>query len=462
MNNVLLSPEQLSQFEQQYGMYGRGIVKDSAEIDGHPGCKYAIVEEGEKLSITPSVSGTPALIEFIPRFLEWGDADSFLDMINALDYQVCQLRLRRALNEIEKLNSAIGATMRAALEDLPGWAVVRFAIAPSTRRRLARWHQDPAKHVASLCHTLKAEQRLSGKAVSGEGCWTALGDFFVTGKAGGFVDPRVGNWNTDVNLRAPRLVQLIPVDALSPNLRDISCPFSFEPYKAEEFAAMATKLEAVMEFAESVFRASAQAIRRCAKVVVAVKAITEGVGSSSHYTLPGQIFLRTSGVSTEAQIANALVHETIHQVLYVLESGRRFAEDNVLPIRPKVVSPWTGRQLSLDSYFHACFVWYGLATFWRRALRSTLLPSDSMEAQLNAALCGFRSGNPADTLLPYREAICPEAVDAVASLWEELHKSEGLNARSTVVRDSLRAGTTSVATATVVHETPSKSVPMAS
>jgi len=448
---ILLHPDEVTRFEQQYALYTRGRTKNSAENECHPLCEYGIVEQGKKLSIAPLVSGVPALIELMLQFLAWGEADSFLDMINALDYQVCQLRLHRALNEIEKTNSAVGAAMHTALEELPSWAAVRFAIAPATRRRLALWHKDPGMHLALLCRALKAEQRLTGKAVSGEGCWTALGDFFIANKVRGFIDPRISHWSPDVNLRAPRLNDLVPVDAVSPNVHHISSPnIACELHTPEELAAAVKKLVAVMEFVGSAVPASGQMITRCVKVVAAVRTTEDGVGSSSQHSVPGQILLRSSATSTYPQIASALVHEGIHQVLYVLESGERFVDDKALPIQMTAGSPWTGRRLKLHSYFHACFVWYGLATFWRRALRSQLLAPSTMdlqlmEAQLNEALSGFRQGNPADRLLPYREVICPEAIEAVASLRDQLRKSGELDVESTVLRRSLRDGATVLA-----------------
>lgn len=450
MKVIFLSPDEVRGFEQQYGQYGRRIhaaeeADRAAGSAAHAAPGYGLAEEGNKLSIRPLISGAPALIELIPQFLTWNDAEAFLDMITALDYEASQLRLRQALNEIEKMDSGIAVGMRDALEKLPPWAAVRFTIAPATRQRLALLRKAPATHVASLCRTLKAELRLSGEEVSGEGCWTALGDFFLTGEAGDFVDPRVSGWSPDANLRAPRLMQIIPVDAASPNLHDISSPTSsFELHTPEEFAATARKLRAVMEFAGSVPGSAGRVIQRCVKVIVAGK--TNGViGSSSHYTFPGQVLLRTSSRSTEAMIASALVHETIHQVLYVLESGERFVDERALGGGVMVASPWTERQLAVHSYIHACFVWYGLATFWRRVLASRSLQAEAMEAQFNEALRGFRGGNPVDRLLPYRDAICPEAMQAVACLRDELMRAGGLEGQPAVVRGVQPTGTVGLA-----------------
>jgi HEXXH motif-containing protein len=244
---------------------------------------------------------------------------------------------------------------------------------------------------------------------------------------------------------------------LSPNLHETgSLKGTFEPYTPEELAAVTKKLEAVMDFAGSMVRAAGQAISRCVKAVVAMRTNT-GIGSSSHYSLPGKVFLRSSATSTEAEIASVLVHETIHQVLYVLESGQRFVDDKALSRQMMAISPWTGRRLELHSYFHACFVWYGLATFWRRALRLSSLAAasmeaQSMEAQLNEALRGFRLGNPADQLLPYREAICPEAMESVASLRDELHRSGELDDQPAVLQGSLQGDATVATGVGVGHE----------
>ncbi len=90
-------------------------------------------------------------------------------------------------------------------------------------------------------------------------------------------------------------------------------------------------------------------------------------------------------------IANALLHESIHGVVYGLEQ--------IAPLLPTtdphnsddllVVSPWTGSRLHLHTYVHACFVWFGLASFWR-ALDRRLEPREARH--LRRALSGFLDG----------------------------------------------------------------------
>lgn len=66
------------------------------------------------------------------------------------------------------------------------------------------------------------------------------------------------------------------------------------------------------------------------------------------------------------KICDALVHEAIHAYIYMFEvvshpicmrapNGRLFK------------SPWTGNDLRIEQYVQACFVWWGLFNFWRRA-----------------------------------------------------------------------------------------------
>jgi HEXXH motif-containing protein len=431
MKLEFLNSDELAQFEYQYGRNGLDALKRPAVIDGQPVCDYAVIEEGRKLSIHPSLPGAPDLITVVPRLLAWGDADSFLDLVQCLDYQVAGILLHQALDDIEEADPKVSRVMRDLLEKLPAWAAVRFTVAPATRRRVALLREDPAAHAAFLYRSLKAELRLSGEAVSGEGCWTALGDFYVTEKDEGFVDPLIDGWVPDKNLRAPRLHGVVPVDALSPNVRDINAPpLPYLLHNAEELAGLGRTLENVMTIAESAARTAGQIIKRFVKVIVALKTATGGPGSSSHYSVEGQIVLRNSHKLPEGRIVTALVHEAIHQVIYVLESGKRFVDDRASSGRATVASAWTDRQLAIHSYLHACFVWYGLATFWRRALHSALLPADVMQAELDEALRGFRSGNPADRLLPYRDMICPEALQSVASLRDELGRAGELEGQS--------------------------------
>jgi HEXXH motif-containing protein len=89
------------------------------------------------------------------------------------------------------------------------------------------------------------------------------------------------------------------------------------------------------------------------------------------------------------KLADALVHEAIHGALYLFETTKHPLLTCQPPAHLRLQSPWTGRQLSLDAYVQACFVWFGLAHLWKQMMSGT----DELEEAatfLRKALNGFR------------------------------------------------------------------------
>jgi hypothetical protein len=91
--------------------------------------------------------------------------------------------------------------------------------------------------------------------------------------------------------------------------------------------------------------------------------------SGSFQSLPGFSLICNCHLPTvsEAELADAIIHEAIHSIIYQFES---FGE----PLRREgkrtdfqVVSPWTGATLGVESFAQACLVWFGLLHFWKSA-----------------------------------------------------------------------------------------------
>jgi HEXXH motif-containing protein len=89
------------------------------------------------------------------------------------------------------------------------------------------------------------------------------------------------------------------------------------------------------------------------------------------------------------RLVDALVHESIHSLLYLVEAREPFYLSSVARRAYTARSPWTGRDLSLHSYVHACFVWFGLWNFWRQASRDAEAAIIQNELA-NRARGGFR------------------------------------------------------------------------
>jgi hypothetical protein len=100
-------------------------------------------------------------------------------------------------------------------------------------------------------------------------------------------------------------------------------------------------------------------------------------------------------------IAGGLVHEATHQVLYVLEWAGPFIVEDPDMRAVAVKSGWTGRDLALHSFIHACFVWYSLSNFWGLARSHEAFDAADVKGQLARSLIGFRDENPVARLAPY-------------------------------------------------------------
>lgn len=92
-----------------------------------------------------------------------------------------------------------------------------------------------------------------------------------------------------------------------------------------------------------------------------------GFASCSFRELPGLSLLCNAHLPkvTIGKISNAIVHESIHSVIYMFESCGSLLVTNKPAPSYRVKSLWTGRTLTLDSFIQACFVWFGLFHFWR-------------------------------------------------------------------------------------------------
>lgn len=73
---------------------------------------------------------------------------------------------------------------------------------------------------------------------------------------------------------------------------------------------------------------------------------------------------------TNAILADALVHESVHGMIDVLEICAPVLQAPGARTQRVVASPWTGRRLDVDTFLQACCVWYALASLWCRAIHS--------------------------------------------------------------------------------------------
>ena len=94
---------------------------------------------------------------------------------------------------------------------------------------------------------------------------------------------------------------------------------------------------------------------------------------------------------TSAAIASALIHESIHDFLYLLEirepliCTKRLLHSN----RRMLISTWSNTKLRPRAFIHAIFVWYGLLNFWTLPSVKNYFPINEVNYQIEKSLKGF-------------------------------------------------------------------------
>lgn len=285
------------------------------------------------------------------------------------------------LRRIEQLLSTV-APLCAVWSEMPTAAAHRIGGAPATYYVLNR--AGPDLTLGFLHRSMAAElARLSGGRAFPR-VWTALGDY---------------GWDdTGEPVRAPTLHgTTIPIDFSSPFL-SINSYFSdggfieaTPPSRADsarvvqKLNSAAALLEQVSPLASNFFLAATMSI------TVYIRPIS-AFSSGSSPDLPGRVDLVNPAheLVDTCHLADSLLHEALHGTMYDLESidGAFVANYE----HKLLTSPWTGRELDLHTFIHACFVWYGLFNFWKL---SSCRSSTASSLRLRTAASGYAHADPA-------------------------------------------------------------------
>jgi len=134
-------------------------------------------------------------------------------------------------------------------------------------------------------------------------------------------------------------------------------------------------------------------------------------------------------------IVTSLVHEAIHDSLFVLERSHPLIVEDPPVVRPHpasllqvahgatargqdetpmVRSPWTGRALPLGTYVHAVFVWFGLLNLLELDDRGHL-PETEKAGQVDRIITGFHAGAASGV-----DKLTPDAATAVHQIFDDV------------------------------------------
>lgn len=365
--------------------------------------------------------------DVLPSLLSWKDAGCLLEDLQfwytqRVYSEVCEALVRLGSNNPQ------ARWLRSTIDSLPEPFLRRFLLAPETRRRISKLRWNTEDHIDYLSHSIMAELRLSGKCSLSEACWTGLGDILVGS------DKETGRFNTaprGVSMKAPLALQL-PVDFGSPHAQLINSMAQsvYEAYESDVAVQLVEHLQKALSIVERTNQATAALISASIRVVVpriyhSNSQVGFGSSTPSHI---GRLLFRNAHLMNTAALLDALVHEAIHAFLYMFELSEPLVLDLPYEEQPLVRSPWSGRELPLYTYVHACFVWYGLVHFWAAVRKKETFPSLQSTILMRKALQGFEGGDPETVLLSKSRLLGATTITALVACREmvhELRRSEG-------------------------------------
>jgi hypothetical protein len=317
------------------------------------------------------------------------------------------------------LADRLGALLHEASDE----AFMRVLTAPETSFRLL-WHGDVSDIARAefLLRALEVEAAREGHSISFQkDRWTALGDMGFA--PGGEV---LGNWGPKVS---------IPLDLGSPLAEATATGemeldgerLDFQPFSKDEIALVLERIEAAEQGIWSTsphitaFTATFTRVLICVKDAVAPSSFASG--STGQYV--GRSFLANPQLTNldEVAVADGIVHEAIHGLLFMQERRRAWVSDSLYMSPARILSPWTGTSLRLRPYLQACFVWYGLLHFWCMALTSDSFRADRARARIATAVQGFLDGPLIERIESFGEGISPELPSAIEAMQNHVVES---------------------------------------
>jgi hypothetical protein len=365
----------------------------------------------------------------MPSIFSWEESDDAFVGIQAFARSTAVRRLQSFFRHMSLYAPNLAQSMFETFDALPSAGKLRFMTAPLTFANITSLRREPSVSVMNLCTFLNGEAALHGAGAAKVGYYTALGDAYYRANIEASAPVTIAD-ELEVSrtvpflLKAPCLVDDIPIDFFSPNVQhakltsgsEMTKSLEYGDYSDEEVARVSGRLQEALCLVGKVSTQATQLIREFVKVVIPLK-VGNGVGSTSQPRFPGRVLVRGIERSSPASIASALIHESIHQLLYILEWGGEF----VMPPaqseeKPKVQSLWTGRDLVLHSFIHACFVWYGLARFWSLPTVSEAFEKGDIDTELTRCLSGFMGANPIQVLEPHAGRLRYDVTSVAATL----------------------------------------------
>jgi hypothetical protein len=357
------------------------------------------------------------LIETMPEVLQWRNGDVVLMRVHDAYVALLSDALGELAGDAIRTNPAEGEAFLACLRESSDAALLRVLTAPEVSARLlwpSEFDRDEARGFVRDAFEAERLRDSGGADPPGKSLWTAIGDLC---------------FSPDGSRREmPRVDGLAPLDLGSPHAKrvDLSGADRSELPDRPDLSQgrereLILRLEQVRDGLQATGARVAGFAAHFNKVLVLQPdpEAPRQFSSGSNGQFIGRSFLANplaTGVDAEL-IADAIVHEGIHALLYMQERQRKWVSDpGLYEAVARVTSPWSGRPLPVRPYLQACFVWYGLLHFWCQALEAGAFEQDRVQEQIMAALRGFVGEPLRDRVEPWAGDISVDILEAIAEM----------------------------------------------
>ena len=356
--------------------------------------------------------------------LQWaGDQKAALDQIESAYSAVLARRLGAKLGNLKTANPELADQILALLSETDTATLRRVVLAPETCSRVM-WdhagrcdHRDLYQYLIDVLNVERGGLKRSPKRRSSTGParWSALGDRCVNDK-GIVVVLQPARAGLTVDSDSPAAVCF---DYSAMGKGGMQLQHYHEP-TTKELAL--SRLEAAMRTLDEVDPPVAEFVRHFTLVATVVTTDESSFSSGSTIQYVGRSMFCNAHLTAidSAVLAEALVHEAIHSLLYMHELCEPWVRYEGLQDAIPIESPWTGSRLALRAFLHACFVWFGLVNFWTRAQRASIFPPRRIEEHLVMARRGFLKGPLTSRLLEHSPCIVPQVLELVGTMQEHV------------------------------------------
>lgn len=251
--------------------------------------------------------------------------------------------------------------------------------------------------------------------------WSALGDVWLGAASPEQSAPLIidgaGRW------RGPSLSNGVPIDLsepLLPNFPQAALESADHVGTTVDLQAVAKLEEAVVFLATCSAAASSAVEQTTANLLLRTDSRSAGVlrNASSSAAIGRTVLINVGDANVSvADIAEALVHESIHALASCAELQDPLLQADGVASPICMQSPWTGAALHPHAFLHACLVWFGIYHLWKSSVQRGLLVRHARQ-RMSEIRAGFSRFPDCEPIL--EKIARPVALDILSHMKERM------------------------------------------